>query len=210
MCRRAVRCGRRTRPVPGSGGGNPNFEAVKSCPSWLLEMYSQSERGRGSVGASRGLAWAFRVVVGGLVHLDTRDRDGRMRDLAPTVDNIIDWLELVHRGRWANRIRDYSRLTAALDETHYYRVSVAGMRYWLVSAYGIPEVYRAGAPCVLTVRTPAAAAGGRGDAAAPGGRRPSPRAARGRGERTPRRRSQHTRADNCPRPPGPRTVTGKP
>ena len=34
------------------------------------------------------------------------------------------------------------------------------VRYWLVSAYGNPEVYRADAPCVLTVRTPPEAAAG--------------------------------------------------
>ena len=138
-----------------STGAGKDFEVVDSCPSWLLEMYAAAERA-----SSRGLAWSFRVVVGGLVHLDVRQRDGRMRDLEMPVDSIIDWLEVVRDGRWAHRARDYSRLAAALEETQRYRVTLGGMRYWLVSAYGVPEVYTPGASCVLTVRTPPGAAAG--------------------------------------------------
>lgn len=140
------------------GGDGADFEVVDCCPSWLLEMYAAAQKN--STGASKGLAWAFRIVVGGLVHLDVRERDGRMRDLELSVDNVIDWLDVVRSGRWANRARDYSRLAAALDETQQYRVTLSGTRYWLVSAYGVPEVYRPGALCVLTARTPPGAAAG--------------------------------------------------
>lgn len=150
--------GTRQIALPFGAAHGPEFDVVDSCPSWLLEMYAQAQRG--SVGSARGLAWAFRLVVGALVHLDVRHRDGRMRDLELTVDDVIDWLDLVRGGRWANRVRDYSRLAAALDEMHRYRVTIDGMRYWLVSAYGVPQVYRRGALCVLTTRTPPGAAAG--------------------------------------------------
>ena len=150
--------GNRQLVLPFGGGDHADFEVVDCCPSWLLEMYAQAQRGAPS--SPRGLAWSFRLVVGGLVHLDVRERDGRMRDLELSIDSIIDWLDVKRGGRWANRARDYSRLAAALEETHQYRVTLSGMRYWLVSAYGVPEVYGPDASCVLTVRTPPGAAAG--------------------------------------------------
>ena len=85
--------GKRARVLPFGGRGP---EICDSCPSWLLEMYVQSARG--GRGGAKGLAWSFRLVVAGLVHLGTAQRDGRTRDLDVTVEDLIDWLELARAG----------------------------------------------------------------------------------------------------------------
>ena len=145
---------RRVRRLPF----DPQLEVTGSCPSWLLEMYRHCARG-GSGGA-KGLAWSFRFVVGGLVHLEYDDRDGRVRHLRFAVEELIDWLELVKAGRWPHRARDYPRLAAALDETGRYEVTLDGRPCWVVSSDGLPAVFEAGAACTLAVRVPPGAAVG--------------------------------------------------
>ena len=149
--------GRRSLELP-FGGDEPEFEIVDSSPSWLLEMFAACARaGRGGATC---LPWSFRLAIGGLVNLDTHDRDGRMRTLEFEVEELIQWLELARSGRWAHRARDYPRLRAALEETPRYRVTLAGQPYWLVSGGGLPDRFERAAPCWITVRTPPGAKGG--------------------------------------------------
>ena len=149
--------GRRPLELP-FGRNGPDFEVVDSCPSWLLEMYAVCARS-GRRGA-KGLPWSFRLVVGGLAHLATDDRDGRMRNLELVVEDLIEWLELARSGRWSQRQRDYPRLLDALADTPRYQVTLAGKRYWLVSGVGLPDRFEHEAPCLFTVRTPPGAKGG--------------------------------------------------
>ncbi|MDD9981563.1 MAG: hypothetical protein OXU81_09430 [Gammaproteobacteria bacterium] len=137
--------------LPFGGGEAPQFEVVDSCPSWLLELYASCRHTRVS---SRGLPWAFRIVVAALVHLAIADRDGRCRDLSLTVDDVVDWLGVKSGGRWTNSGRDYHRLVESLDETQCYRVRVGSELRWLVSGYGVPAEYCADAPCTLKVVVP--------------------------------------------------------
>ncbi len=145
---------RRSLPFDGA---NPQFEVVDSCPSWLLELYVSCRQTRVS---SRGLPWAFRIVVGALVHLHVHDRDGRCHDLDLTVGEIVDWLRLNSRGRWTNSSRDYHRLVDALDDTQRYRIRVGRQFRWLVSGLGVPGEYCPDAPCTLKVVIPPGAAVG--------------------------------------------------
>ena len=145
--------------LPFSGDdSNGLCEFIDSCPSWLLEMHIISQRS--TLGGAKGLDWGFRIVVGGLLHLHIDDRDGRMRDIHLTVDDIVDWLAVVKGGRWSNRSRDYVSLACALERCPDYRLTIDGVRYWLVSSYGLPGKYLPGARCVLTVRVPPGAAHG--------------------------------------------------
>lgn len=145
--------------LPFGGGSHPDVEVVDSCPSWLLELFASCRQTRVT---SRGLPWAFRVVVGALVHLRIVDRNGRSYDLATKLGEVVDWLGVKSGGRWSNSARDYPRLVEALDDTQRYRVCVGGRGpRWLVSTYELPPGdYCSEASCTFKVVVPPGPPGG--------------------------------------------------
>lgn len=159
-----------------SADGSGQFEllrtddVVDSCATWLLGMFRRavSMRTGRSLGSTRrgGMPWSFTLTIGGVAHYAIRDRavwapDGRdLQFTLETIDDkpgIIDWL---HPDGWNNRRRDWHRLDEAFEETPSYRVSVDGIRYSVVSAYGLPVVYSPSAEITLNVRVPPSAAHG--------------------------------------------------
>ena len=140
-------------------------DVVDSCPTWLLGMYLQARSirtGRKLGPTTRsGLPWSFSVVIGGLAHYGIRDRlqwAPMGRTLPFGIDEIIGWL---HPDGWANRARDWGRLDDELNETQSYRVTALdGLRYWVVSAWGLPSVYSPEGTVKLVARVPPSAAHG--------------------------------------------------